>query len=68
MVHAAGATPSQVARFVTDENGRTATMLGDGALAACTYELRLQTAAYLADHGAATLDAASSQAWWCASR
>jgi 2-oxo-4-hydroxy-4-carboxy-5-ureidoimidazoline decarboxylase len=52
----AGASPRQVARFVTDGNGRTATMLGDGALIASTYELRLQTAAYLADHGAATLD------------
>lgn len=45
-----------LARFVSDENGRVATMLGDGALVAGAYELRLEVAAYLARHGAATLD------------
>ncbi len=50
------AEPCRVARFVTDANGRAATMLGGGALEAGRYELRLDVAAYLAGTGAATPD------------
>ena len=52
----AGSDPACVARFNTDANGRVAKLLGDGNLAACGYEWRLDTAAYFARHGAATLD------------
>ena len=51
-----GAEPRCLTRFVTDADGRAATMLGGGALVAGAYELRLETAAYLAGTGAATLD------------
>ena len=54
----AGSDPACVARFTTDGNGRVAKLLGDGGLAACGYEWRLDTAAYFARHGAATLDRA----------
>ncbi len=43
-------------RFATDADGRAATMLGGGELAAGAYELRLEVAAYLAANGAATPD------------
>jgi 2-oxo-4-hydroxy-4-carboxy-5-ureidoimidazoline decarboxylase len=51
-----GAGSSRVAHFVTDKSGRAATMLGDGALMAGIYELRLEVAAYLAGMGVSTLD------------
>ncbi len=50
------AEPRLMARFVTDGDGRSATMLGGGALVSGAYELRLAVAAYLAGNGAATPD------------
>ena len=47
---------SCLARFVTDDNGRAATMPGGGQLVAGSYEWRLDTAAYLARNGVPTLD------------
>jgi 2-oxo-4-hydroxy-4-carboxy-5-ureidoimidazoline decarboxylase len=52
---AADGAAASVARFVTDGNGRAGPLLR-GALEAGGYEWRLDTAAYLARSGAATLD------------
>ncbi len=54
----AGSAPVRVAIFITDGSGRVAKLLGDGELVACRYEWRLDTTAYFARHGAATLDRA----------
>ncbi len=51
-----GGTAAHMASFVTDTNGRAATMLGGGALIAAGYEWRLDTASYLARQGLATPD------------
>lgn len=51
-----GREPHRAACFVTGAEGRTATMLGEGALEAGAHELRFELAAYLAGNGAATLD------------